>query len=385
MSDLFPLLERRAVAVAPRPDALDGILRGVRRRRITRRLTSACAALAVLTGGIAVVPLLQRHMPTHTAVASAPTLDDQAFTLRTRLGIRGTTKGAPGSVVVRERDTAGGSQLSLVQILTGRTVSLPAQMKDATLSPDGGAVAAVTDDHLVVGSTQTGKTAPVTAEAARVEGQLSWDQGSGALFTRLDGKWVRVHNPAATRGFRGNAIVQNLNVPTIPGGPILLSVSPGGDLALLFGITWRPHVGAKPHLFLGNFDGVSVTDPRKIDVPLGALDGPMGWLGENAFLLAPGDSLALIVRTDGPRLLVRADPMADPCDLVASAVRCSPGGPHLLGTDGKGSLLFWKLWTQASIRQPASVVLYYKTWLDGSHAVRLVGLAGLYGPAVAAR
>jgi hypothetical protein len=386
MSELFPLLERHAVSLTPRPDALDGIMRGVRRRRITRRLASAGAALAVLAGGMAVVPLLQRHLPTPTISTVMPP-EDQALALRTRLGIRGATKGAPGSVVVRERHATGGSQLSLVQVLTGKTVPLPGRMKDATLSPDGGAVAAVTDDHLVVGSTQTGETAPVTSETARVEGRLSWDQSSGSLFTRLNGRWVLVHNPAWTRGPHGRPTpaVQDLNVPTIPGGPILLSVSPDGDLALLFGLTWRAHLGPKPHLFLGRFDGVSVTEQRKVDVPPGALDGPMGWLGENAFLLAPADGEALIVRTDGPRLLVRADSMADPCGLVASAAVCTPVGPALLGTDAKGSLLFWKLSAEEGIRQPTPVVLYYKTWLDGSHAVRLVGLAGVFGPAVAAR
>src|SRR5207245_4351356 len=141
----------------------------------------------------------------------------------------------------------------------------------------------------------------------RVGAQVSWDQGGGALFTRLDGRWIRVSNPTTSGAhpYRDPAI-EKLNVPSIPGGPVLMSVSPGGDLALLFGVTWVKHTGAMPHLSLGNFDGVSVTDLRKIIVPPGAVEGPMGWVGENAFLIAPADGEALIVRTDGTRILVHA-------------------------------------------------------------------------------
>jgi hypothetical protein len=63
-------------------------------------------------------------------------------------------------------------------------------------------------------------------------------------------------------------------------------------------------------------------------------------------------------------------------------------GPRLLGTNAQGSLLFWKLAAQAAPRPPVelpTVVLYYRTWLDGTHAVRLTGVAGTFGPRVAAR
>jgi hypothetical protein len=390
MSELFALLERQAVEVQPSPDALDGIMRGVRRRRITRRVASGSTALLVLAGAMAAVPLVQQRLrPTRQVIAIGPQANAQtpALALRTQLGIEGRTKGAPDSVVVRQHLAAGDAQLSLVQIQSGKSVKLNSRVEDATVSPEGDVMAAVSDDsQLVVGSTQTWHPATVPSSSSRVGAQVSWDEGGGALFTRLDGRWVRVNNPAPAGPHSDIApTIQKLNVPSIAGGPVLMSVSPGGDLALLFGVTWVKHVGATPHLSLGDFDGVSVTHPKKIAVPPGAVEGPMGWVGENAFLLAPADGEALIVRTDGTRILVHADPMGDPCQLVAPAVQCRTAGPRLLGTDAAGSLLFWKLGAKEGTGQPASVVLYYKTWLDGSHVMRLVGLAGVYGPPVAAR
>jgi hypothetical protein len=388
MSEVFALLERRAVQVQPQQDALEGILRGVRRRRITRRVASGSAALLVFAGAMAAVPMVQQHLrPPHPGIAA---MDQQpeglALALRKTLGIQGFTKGAPDSVVVRQRLSSGDAKVSVVQIDTGKTVQLKGQIEDATISPGGDSMAAVGNTGLVVGSTKTWHPASVTSGSNRVGAQVSWGQGGGALFTRLDGRWVRVSNPATTGSHLYRApVVERLNVPSIPGGPVLMSVSPGGDLALLFGVTWVKHAGAKPHLFLGEFDGVSVTHPMKIAVPAGAVEGPMGWLGQNAFLLAPANGEALIIRTDGTRVLVQASAMDDPCRLVATAAHCRTAGPRLLGTDADGSLLFWKLSAKEASRQPPSVVLYYKTWLDGSHAMRLVGLAGVYGPAVAAR
>jgi hypothetical protein len=388
MSDLFALLERRAVQVQPQPDALEGIMHGVRRRRITRRVASGSAALLVFAGAMAAVPMIQQHVtPPHQGVLAAPQPEGQALALRRTLGIRGFTKGAPNSVVVRQPISSGGAKVSVVQIDTGKTVELKGQIDDATISPGGDAVATVSKEHqLTVGSTRTWHPASGAPNSNRVGAQVSWDQGGGALFTRLDGRWVRLSNRTmAGPHSEGTPVVERLNVPSIPGGPVLMSVSPGGDMALLFGVTWVKHLGAKPHLFLGDFDGVSVTHSRKIAIPRGAVDGPMGWLGENAFLLAPAVGEALIVRTDGSRILVQASPMGDPCEFVAAAAHCKTAGPRLLGTDAEGSLLFWKLSAEEASRQPPSVVLYYKTWLDGSHAIGLVGLAGVYGPAVAAR
>src|SRR5437870_4348332 len=121
------------------------------------------------------------------------------------------------------------------------------------------------------------------------------------------------------------------------------TVSPGGDLALLFGVTYRHHGEPRPHLFLGRFDGTAVTGLTRIEVSRGAVDGPMGWLGENAFLLAPADGEALIVRIDGTRVQVNANPMTNPCDYLPPAAGCTRSGPLLLGTNDGGSLLFWRL------------------------------------------
>jgi hypothetical protein len=88
--------------------------------------------------------------------------------------------------------------------------------------------------------------------------------------------------------------------------------------------------------------------------------------------------------------------MPDPCSLAPDGSQCTPGGPWLLGTNGDGSLLFWQV-TGASQQttggsaggaaqsQPAMTIFYYRTWLDGTHVLRLTGEVGRYGPPVAAR
>jgi hypothetical protein len=57
-----------------------------------------------------------------------------------------------------------------------------------------------------------------------------------------------------------------------------------------------------------------------------------------------------------------------------------------MGTNADGSLLFWRISAerQDPSAQPA-LVLFYKTWLDGTHGVRLEGIVGRIGPPVAPR
>src|SRR6266540_4988273 len=208
-----------------------------------------------------------------------------------------------------------------------------------------------------------------------------------APSSRVKGQWVRVSNAAGGFGGAGRAVVQQVTVPTIPGGPILLSVSPGGSVATLFGITYPDGRQPVPHLYVGRFDGVAVSDPREIEIPPGALEGPMGWVGENAFLLAPGPGKAMLVRTDGSKVEVVARGIEDPCGELSTRIGCTPDGPRLLGTSADGSLLFWQISAERTSAPPGPpiLVLYYRTWLDGTHGVRLGGLVGRVGPPVAPR
>jgi hypothetical protein len=130
-----------------------------------------------------------------------------------------------------------------------------------------------------------------------------------------------------------------------------------------------------------------VSDPREIDIPLGALEGPMGWVGANAFLLAPGPGRALMVRTDGTKVEVIPRDIDDPCARLSVRTACDSEGPMLLGTNKDGSLLFWKVSAERTLvpSAPSIFVVYYKTWLDGTHGLRLSGVAGHLGPPVAPR
>ena len=209
---------------------------------------------------------------------------------------------------------------------------------------------------------------------------VSWDGTGSSLYARVSGLWVEVRNPGGAHQQQ-----RTLHVPALAGAT-LLSISPSGSHALLFGMLDGP-TGPVPRLYLGAFDGTTVSDVRAIDVPRGARTGPLGWLGENAFLLAPAPGQALIVRTDGTKVPVYARGITDPCATTGLAGGCVYRGPRLLGTNDDGSLLFWRV---ASLRGGNGAVAtfllrYYGTWLDGSHALRLTGLAGRYGPAVAPR
>jgi hypothetical protein len=228
----------------------------------------------------------------------------------------------------------------------------------------------------------------VIPDTEGAEGQVSWDGSGSALFTRVNGRWLRVANVGPeTASESAGQVVEAITLPAIPGGPILLSVSPGGDVAAMFGITYPDNLPPVPHLYVGRFDDTSITDPREIEIPAGALAGPMGWVGDNAFLLAPRPGRALVVRTDGSRIEVSPQGMEDPCRATPAMLPCMPDGPSLLGTNTDGSLLFWRV--SAVHRQDRStlpiLVLYYKTWLDGTHGVKLTGMAGRLGPPVAPR
>jgi hypothetical protein len=108
----------------------------------------------------------------------------------------------------------------------------------------------------------------------------------------------------------------------------------------------------------------------------------MGWVGDNAFLLQSAPGRALIVRTDGTSVAVRARAIPNPC--LRTRTSCSSVGPDLLGTNLDGSLLFWEVSATRNL-EPAILVLYYRTWLDGTHTVRITGAAGRLGPPVAPR
>jgi hypothetical protein len=313
----------------------------------------------------------------------------QALAVRTKLGIEGPTKGAPESVMVTDRTRTGSVEVSLVHVRTGKStlVRLQGDTENAAISPKGDVVAAVSHHAVVVASPKERAGTAVIAHTDGADGQVSWDGTGSVLFTRVKTQWVRVSATGSSARAPARAVVQHVTVPTIPGGPILLSVSPGGSVATLFGITYPDGGPPVPHLYVGRYDGVAVSDPRQVDIPPGALEGPMGWVGENAFLLAPGPGKAMLIRTDGSSVEVVARGIEDPCGALSARIACTFDGPRLLGTNADGSLLFWKVSAERTSgpSAPPILVLYYKTWLDGTHGVRLRGLVGRLGPPVAPR
>src|SRR5437667_370490 len=82
-------------------------------------------------------------------------------------------------------------------------------------------VAAVSDNQLVLTPTKIALDVKpvVVPNATGTTGSVSWDRGGNGLFASVGGRWVRVSDPTSATGPR----VQDLNVPAIPGGPILLS------------------------------------------------------------------------------------------------------------------------------------------------------------------
>jgi hypothetical protein len=384
VSELHELLDGYARAVHPASDAMDRVLFRVGRRGVIRRVGSASMAIALVAGltALAGLAVVNQGARTPGAPPAEALPQSQAMALRARLGIEGPTKGAPGAVIVNRPGPGGRTRSHLVRVDTGAEVPLPDGVEDPSISPNGSTVAGLSGGGLVVDRTGDPGAAMLVPRTSGAEGGVSWRRD--VLFTRVQGRWVSVD---AGAGGRGRTTIHDLDVPRVPGGPMLLSVSPGGDLALLFGLTYSRHEPPRPHLFLGRFDGWSVSQVRPIAVPQGVQDGPMGWLGANAFLLAPAEQEALIVRTDGARVLVHPDPMADPCSLPGAPEPCRSFGPNLLGTNAQGSFLFWQLSGLASsdAEAPPDIVLYWRTWLDGTHGARLSGVQGRYGPALAAR
>jgi hypothetical protein len=374
VSDLHELLDRRARAVHPSMFAMDEVIRRARRRTLRRRMVATGAAVAV--AATLMTGVLDSPLP-GTIAPSA-----QALAVRQDLGIFGSTKDAGNSVVVRNRGVRGETQISLLLLDSTATKPVPIdEVKDATVSPKADVVAAVTeDDGVVVVNSQSGaKSQVIEPQPQPSPPSVSWDRSGNALFALVSGQWLEIRNPGTAR-----AQTRQLHIPALPGEPTLLSISPSGTKALLFGVVDGAD-GRTPRLFLGSFDGTTVYGVRPIEVPSGALGGPMGWVGENAFLLAPSPGQALIVRTDGTTVPVYARGISDPCPSTTSG--CVYRGPHLLGTNDDGSLLFWKV---AAVRTGTGIVAtflvrYYRTWLDGTHALRLTGLTGRYGPAVAPR
>ena len=391
MTDLQDLLDRRAHLIEPPLDAFAQVLGAARRRHRRRQAMAWGAAMVVLTAGLTAI-VVGRPSPTrspHVTFQAQLLGTNQALAVRSDLRIEGRTKGAPDSVIVTKRGRIGRVEVSLVHVRTGKStrIALDDDTAYAAVSPKGDVVAVVGHHAVVVTSAEEPVGATVIPETDGAEGQVSWDGTGSALFTRVKGQWVRVSNAAGGFGGAGRAVVQQVTVPTIPGGPILLSVSPGGSVATLFGITYPDGRQPVPHLYVGRFDGVAVSDPREIEIPPGALEGPMGWVGENAFLLAPGPGKAMLVRTDGSKVEVVARGIEDPCGELSTRIGCTPDGPRLLGTSADGSLLFWQISAERTSAPPGPpiLVLYYRTWLDGTHGVRLGGLVGRVGPPVAPR
>jgi hypothetical protein len=388
------------------------------------RTAGVAAALAALTFGGPGFPALA---PDSGPVQGAPYQavgSAAAHEVRASLGIEGRTKGSPTSVIVSAIGPHG-VRLSAVQVETGTRVPLPAGAHDAAAAPGSDTVAAVGDGGvLLVDADRTGATARVVASGGTAAGGLSWGSAGTALYARVSGRWVEVHDPSGAQAQPGTAQPWTvaLSVPAVPGGPTFLSVSPSGDLALLFGITARMDqaaadravrtaakalsslrseirtaalrdqalgglADAKPHLYLGSFDGRNVTKLHLVDIPSTALEGPLGWLGDNAFLISPGPGSALIVRVDGTRVSVVPPTSVTGCATAPAVVTCSSAAPSVLGTNGDGSLLVWRAsgsWVTTSGR-PVARTLYFETWLDGTHATRLTGPEAVYGPPVAAR
>jgi hypothetical protein len=388
--DLQELLDRRAGVIEPSLDALDRVMGAVRTRHLRRRAMAWGSTMIMLTAALTTV-VVTRPMarPRPGSDLSAELLGTaQALAVRSELGIEGPTKGAPNSVIVTQRAQAGRAQLSLVHVRTGKATSVAVDPDggEPTISPRGDVVAAVSRHAVVLSSAKDPAKPTVVAQTDGVDGQVSWDGTGSALFTRVKGQWIRVSNAADGRRNIAPREIKRLTVPVIPGGPILLSVSPGGAVAALFGITYPIGRAPLPHLYVGRFDGTAVSDPREIEIPPSALDGPMGWVGENAFLLAPGPGKALVVRTDGSKIEVIPQGMGDPCALLSERIGCPSDGPRLMGTNADGSLLFWRI--SAERQDPSAqtaLVLFYKTWLDGTHGVRLGGIVGRIGPPVAPR
>jgi hypothetical protein len=391
MSELRDLLERGSARIDPGTEALERIARRVRWRRRRRRAAATGAAAVVVTAGLVVLAAPGIHEPSIWALPGGQRIDRtvpessreigpygvfagpaDARLTRAKLGIVGSTKGAPAVVLTRKRSAEAVRIAVDVQDGQERAIPIPQGASDVTVSGDG-QMAAITRDGVAVGSANG---APTTIAATKGARDVTWDSKGHALFAVVRGSWYRIDGKAGARPVR-------LTVPAVGGTPILLSSSPGGDQVALFALARSSTGRSNPRVYVGRFDGQTVWSLRELAIPATAVSGPMGWVGDNAFLLSPGSGRALILRTDGTRVMVSAI-VPDPC---AASVDCVVRGPRLLGTNGDGSLLFWKVKALRATDPSAGpvVVLYYETWLDGSHASQLTGVLGRLGPPVAPR
>jgi hypothetical protein len=408
VSDLFDpdvrdLLDARTAHVEPAPGVLDRVHATVRRRRRRRRMavgTSALLATSValaFAGGAVWEPLeTGGHGAAVAGGAAVAHLD--AVKIRTDLGITGRTKGASTVIVAKSPSPdSDRPSLSLIQTETGFSEPLQGNAASASLSPRESAVAVVTTGNRIVVESTTGTDRTVLRHQ-RSGANISWDPSGTALFALVDHHWVRVPAPGVAGTVNTLASVRVLGVPRLPGGPSFLSVSPSRDYTILYGVaggdapTGHGEANAgTPHLYLGRFDGHRrVSRIARVPVPRTTRHEPMGWLGDNAFVIGTGVGAAWIVRVDGSHVPVAAA-LPDACSLDGAPTACRARGPRLLGTNAAGSLLYWRvrgvptLSSSEASEGRNSVVAYFSTWLDGTHQKRLTGPAGTYGPATAAR
>jgi hypothetical protein len=403
---LHDLLDERTAALEPRPDALERVRVTARRRHRRRRVTGGAAALVATTVAISFAGVLREPVTrapgdgvaaSRSASGSAPS---GAETLRDSIGISGPTKGASNIVVVPSpvRDS-GQAALAAFRVDTGvMQRALPKNAESASVSPQETTVALVTKNDRVVVESAAGGDRHLLGRQ-QPGSTISWDPGGTALFAFVDHHWILVPAPDASGKIITKTRARVLGVPRLPGGPSFLSVSPAKDYVVLYGVTDASAVSGdgqaalgRPHLYLGRYDGRRVSGVHPLRVPLHARRGPMGWLGDNAFVIGTGAGSAWILRVNGSHLAV-APALPDGCALAGGPQPCRARGPRLLGTNATGSLLYWRVSGHPASATgnagPATgghrLVAYYSTWLDGSHAKRLTGPAGTYGPALAAR
>jgi hypothetical protein len=396
---LRELLDERTGTLAPRPDALDRVHATARRRRRRRRVAGGATALVATMVALTFAGGVLREPATPGTGRGVAAINPAAQSngpesVRDSIGISGPTKGAPGVTVAKSPAPDNNhASLATVQIDTGVMRPLPPNAASATVSPQETTVAMVTkDDRVVVESTVSSNRHSLGRQ--RPGATISWDPGGTALFAFVDRHWIRVPAPDSTGRVITQTQVRVLSVPRLPGGPSFLSVSPAMDYVVLFGVAdpqtagnderVSSHAGT-PHLYLGRYDQGRVSEVHRLHLPANARQGPMGWLGDNAFVIGTGSGSAWIVRVNRTHLAV-VPALPDGCSLAAAPAPCRSLGPRLLGTNAGGALLYWRVSGHpASAAAGHHVVAFFSTWLDGSHAKPLTGPAGTYGPALAAR
>jgi hypothetical protein len=404
---LHDLLDERTAALEPRPDALERVRVTARRRHRRRRVTGGAAALVATTVAISFAGGVLREPATRdpgdraaaSRSASREALDG-AETLRDSIGISGPTKGASNIIVAPSpAPDSGEAALAAFRVDTGvMQRALPKNAESASVSPQETTVALVTKNDRVVVESAAGGDRHLLGRQ-RPGSTISWDPGGTALFAFVDRHWILVPAPDASGKVFTKTQARVLGVPRLPGGPSFLSVSPGKDYVVLYGVSDAGAVSGdnkaalgRPHLYLGRYDGRRVSSVHPLRVPVHARQGPMGWLGDNAFVIGTGAGSAWILRVTGSHLAV-APALPEGCAVAGAPQPCRARGPRLLGTNATGSLLYWRVGGHpASATSNAGaatgghrLVAFYSTWLDGSHAKRLTGPAGTYGPALAAR